>query len=35
VERFAETDPHVIELKRTERAKHWRAQLNAGTVKGM
>ncbi len=35
IERFAETDPHVIDLKRTERAEHWRAQLNAGTVKGM
>lgn len=35
MERFAETDPHVIELKRTERAEYWRAQLNAGTVKGM
>ena len=35
VERFPETDPHVIELKRTERAAHWREQFNAGTVKGM
>jgi hypothetical protein len=35
IERFVETDPYVLELKRSERAAYWREQLNAGTVKGM
>ena len=34
VERFTESDPHVIERRRIERANHWRGQLGAGTVKG-
>lgn len=34
LERFAETDPHAIELLRLERAEHWRTQLKAGVVKG-
>lgn len=34
VERFTESDPHVIERLRIERANHWREQLAAGIVKG-
>ncbi len=34
LERISETDPHVLERLRSERAEHWRKQLNAGTVKG-
>lgn len=34
IERFAESDPHVVERLRIERASHWREQLGAGTVKG-
>jgi len=34
LERFTESDPHVIELLRIERPAHWREALGAGTVKG-
>lgn len=34
VERFTESDPHVVERLRIERANHWRDQLHAGIVKG-
>ena len=34
LERFTESDPHIIERLRLERPAHWRATLGAGTVKG-
>ena len=34
LERFTESDPHVVERLKIERAQHWRDKLGAGTVKG-
>ena len=34
IERFTESDPHVIERLRLERPARWREALGAGTVKG-
>jgi hypothetical protein len=34
LERFTESDPHVVERMRLERLAHWRKVLEAGAVKG-